>query len=63
MAAAEAQRLEDTASLRRDLLMPSEDRRDEEQRPTCAHDGCDTILSRYNKTDRCGVHAPWLESP
>jgi hypothetical protein len=23
---------------------------------TCAHDGCDTILSRYNRTDWCGVH-------
>ncbi len=23
----------------------------------CATDGCDTVLSRYNRTDRCGVHA------
>ena len=25
---------------------------------TCAHDGCDTVLSRYNKTEKCGVHEP-----
>ncbi len=25
---------------------------------TCARDGCDTILSRYNHTDLCGVHEP-----
>jgi hypothetical protein len=22
----------------------------------CAAEGCDTILSRFNKTERCGVH-------
>jgi hypothetical protein len=27
---------------------------------TCAEVGCDTVLSRYNKTDRCGVHEPKL---
>jgi hypothetical protein len=58
MAAPQTQHLEVTA-----LLMPSEDRRDKEERRLCARDGCDTILSRYNKTDRCGAHAPWLESP
>jgi hypothetical protein len=25
---------------------------------TCAQDGCETVLSRYNKTERCGVHEP-----
>jgi len=25
---------------------------------TCAEDDCETVLSRYNKTDRCGVHEP-----
>jgi hypothetical protein len=25
---------------------------------TCAEDNCETVLSRYNKTDRCGVHEP-----
>jgi hypothetical protein len=23
---------------------------------TCAEDNCETILSRYNTTDRCSVH-------
>ena len=23
---------------------------------TCAEDGCDTVLSRYNKTQKCSVH-------
>jgi hypothetical protein len=23
---------------------------------TCAEDKCETVLSRYNKTERCGVH-------
>jgi hypothetical protein len=31
-------------------------RRTNEAARTCAHEGCDTILSRYNKTDWCGVH-------
>lgn len=22
----------------------------------CAHDECDTVLSRYNRDDRCAVH-------
>ena len=22
----------------------------------CAEEGCDTLLSRYNNTNRCGVH-------
>jgi hypothetical protein len=30
---------------------------------TCAEDNCETILSRYNKTDRCGVHDPTLAAP
>jgi len=30
---------------------------------TCAEDGCDTVLSRYNKTDRCGVHEPTQVHP
>ena len=25
---------------------------------TCAEDECETVLSRYNKTERCGVHEP-----
>ena len=25
---------------------------------TCAEDKCETVLSRYNKTERCGVHEP-----
>jgi hypothetical protein len=25
---------------------------------TCAEDRCETVLSRYNKTERCGVHEP-----
>jgi hypothetical protein len=23
---------------------------------TCAEDGCDTVLSRYNKTQKCSLH-------
>ena len=35
----------------------SEDRLDTEPRGrVCATDGCDTILSRYNRADHCGVH-------
>jgi hypothetical protein len=30
---------------------------------TCAEDGCDTVLSRYNKADRCGVHEPARVAP
>ena len=30
---------------------------------TCAEDNCKTILSRYNMTDRCGVHPPTLTVP
>jgi hypothetical protein len=29
----------------------------DEQR-TCAHKGCETVLSRYNKKAMCHVHAP-----
>ena len=25
---------------------------------TCADDGCDTILSRYNRREHCFAHAP-----
>jgi hypothetical protein len=25
---------------------------------TCAEENCETVLSRYNKTDKCGVHEP-----
>jgi hypothetical protein len=36
---------------------PSRNRRQNKQAArTCAYDRCDTILSRYNKTDLCGVH-------
>ena len=36
----------------------SADRRDTQPSGrTCAVEGCDTILSRYNKTDLCGIHA------
>jgi hypothetical protein len=36
---------------------PSKKRRDVEERGrTCAEEDCDTILSRYNNTDWCGVH-------
>ncbi len=24
----------------------------------CEHPGCETVLSRYNRRDLCGVHAP-----
>ena len=27
---------------------------------TCAEDNCETVLSRYNTTDRCGVHEPTM---
>jgi hypothetical protein len=30
---------------------------------TCAEDGCDTVLSRYNKTNRCGVHEATRDAP
>ena len=34
----------------------SEDRRHRARGRVCATDGCDTILSRYNRADHCGVH-------
>jgi hypothetical protein len=38
---------------------PSKKRLDTaEARRTCAEENCETILSRYNMTDRCGVHEP-----
>jgi hypothetical protein len=37
----------------------SADRRDTEPRGrVCAIEGCDTVLSRYNRADQCSVHAP-----
>lgn len=30
---------------------------------SCAEDGCETVLSRYNNTDRCGVHEPRRIAP
>jgi hypothetical protein len=36
----------------------SADRRDTQPRGRiCSTEGCDTVLSRYNRTDQCGLHA------
>jgi hypothetical protein len=36
---------------------PSRERRDTQPRGrVCTADGCDTVLSRYNATDRCALH-------
>jgi hypothetical protein len=37
---------------------PRDRRGTESASRTCAHEGCATILSRYNKTTLCGVHEP-----
>jgi hypothetical protein len=29
----------------------------------CAADGCDTLLSRFNRSDRCAVHAESARAP
>jgi hypothetical protein len=29
----------------------------------CAERYCETVLSRYNKTDKCGVHEPTQMAP
>lgn len=28
---------------------------------TCAEEGCKARLSRYNPTERCGLHAGWRD--
>ena len=38
---------------------PSKERRDSATAGrTCAEDECETVLSRYNNTDLCGLHEP-----
>ena len=29
-----------------------------EEDRTCRHDGCDTMLSIYNRSERCWIHEP-----
>jgi hypothetical protein len=36
---------------------PSDKRLDREKAARiCVEDGCDTLLNRYNNTNRCGIH-------
>ena len=56
--------LEDMAIMTEDRALspfgrPSKERRDSAAAGrTCAEDKCETVLSRYNNTELCGVHEP-----